>query len=58
MADGTATTPSQREDRTIILAIAQEEYEKIIGIPAKFRAWINENYRHHPELFPETFEEG
>jgi hypothetical protein len=58
MTNGTATTPSQRENRTIILPIAQWEYEKIIGIPAKFRAWIDENYRYHPELFPETFEKG
>jgi len=30
MAPGTATTPSQCEDRTIILPIGQEEYEKIV----------------------------
>ena len=31
MTKGTATTPSQPENRTIILTIGQEEYEKIGG---------------------------
>ena len=30
MTQGTATTPSTREDRTIILPIGQEKYEKIV----------------------------
>jgi hypothetical protein len=41
MATGTATPPPPREDRTIILAINQEEYEQIIPDPSKFRAWID-----------------
>ena len=58
MTNGTATTPSRQEDRTIILPIRQEEYDKIIGSPPKFRAWIDKQYRLNPELFPETFEKG
>ena len=58
MAIGTATTPAPREDRTIILAIHQAEYEQIIVDPPKFRAWIDENYRLNPEIFPATFAKG
>ena len=58
MTTGTATRLPQREDRTIILPIGQEEYDKIIGSPPKFRAWIDKQYRLNPEIFPETFEKG
>ncbi len=58
MTPKTATTPSQRQDRTIILPIDQDQYEKIVAQPAQFRAWIDENYKIHPELFPENFEKG
>ena len=58
MASGTTTTPSRRENRTIILPIGQEEYEKIVSVPQKFRAWIDKQHRLHPELFPGTFGDG
>jgi len=58
MTNGTATTPSQQEDRTIILPIRQDEYEKIVSVFQKFRAWLDQQFRLHPELFPETFEKG
>ena len=58
MAPGTATTPSPCEDRTLILPIGQEEYEKIVPYPQQFRAWIDKHYRWNTELFPETFEKG
>jgi hypothetical protein len=58
MAPGTATTPSQCEDRTIILPIGQEEYEKIVPHPQQFRSWIDKHYRWNAELFPGTFEKG
>ena len=35
MTTGTATTPSNKEDRTIILPISQENYEKIVAHPQK-----------------------
>jgi hypothetical protein len=34
------------------LPIEQEEYN------AKFRAWLGDNYRQHPELFPAEMERG
>jgi hypothetical protein len=55
MTTGTAGKPSQRDKRTIILFITQEEYEQIVLAPQKFRAWIDKNYRLHPEIFPENF---
>ena len=58
MPRGTATTPSTREDRTIILPIGQEQYEKIVTEWPKFRAWIKQEYRLNPEIFPEAFEKG
>lgn len=58
MTHGTATTPSRRQERTIILPVDQDQYDKIVAHPAPFRAWIDENFKLHPELFPETFEDG
>ena len=58
MTQGTATTPSTKEDRTIILTIGQEKYEKIVTEWPKFRAWIKYEYRLNPEIFPEAFEKG
>jgi len=58
MTNGTATTPSHREDRTIILSVQQEEYEQIVTMPQKFRAWIDRQHQLNPELFPATFAQG
>lgn len=41
-----------------ILPITQEEYEKIVPHHAQTRAWIDENYHQHPEIFPIGFERG
>ena len=58
MTKGTATTPSTKEDRTIILPIGQEEYEQIITDGRKFRAWLDKQHRLNPEIFPTAFEKG
>jgi hypothetical protein len=58
MTNGTATTPSHREDRTIILPIGQEEYEQKVADPTRFRAWIDKQYCLNPEIFPEDFKKG
>lgn len=58
MTSGAARKPSPRDNRTIILPIEQEKYEPIVRSPQHFRAWIDSNYRRHPELFPATFEQG
>jgi len=55
MTSGTAGKPSQRDKCTIILPISQDEYEQIVHKPKQFRAWIDKNYRRHPEIFPKNF---
>ena len=55
MTTGTAGKPSQRDKCTIILPMSQEEYEQIVHKPMQFRAWLDKNYRLHPEIFPATF---
>ena len=58
MARGTTTSASQRQNRTIILPISQEQYDRILGDPAKFRQWIDENCEQHPELFSAKMKQG
>ena len=58
MTHGTARKPSLPEDRTIILPIGQEEYEHIVPVWQQFRAWVAQQHRLHPEIFPKTFEKG
>jgi hypothetical protein len=58
MTPETARKPSQRENRTIILPIEQDEYTPIVSAPPKFRAWIDQHSHLNPELFPETFDQG
>jgi len=55
MTSGTAKKPSQRHNRTIILPIEQEKYRQIVSAPQQFRVWIDQNYRLHPEIFPDHF---
>jgi hypothetical protein len=58
MTHETARKPSQRENHTIILPIGQEEYTPIVSAWQPFRAWIDRQFRRHPELFPKIFKEG
>jgi len=52
MATGTATPSSQREDRTIILAIDQEEYEQIIPDPPEISGMARRKLSLEPGNFP------
>jgi hypothetical protein len=58
MASETTTTPSQRQNRTIILPISQEQYDSILNNHEEFHQWIAENYALHPELFPAEMKNG
>jgi hypothetical protein len=58
MTRGTTTPPPQRRNRTIILPIEQEAYQMILNDAVKFRQWLMENYRCHPELFPTEMKHG
>ncbi|MDR1141860.1 MAG: hypothetical protein LBL62_09225 [Planctomycetaceae bacterium] len=40
------------------MPIEQEEYNAILDDNAKFRKWLADNHRQHPELFPAEMERG
>lgn len=54
----TPTRKSASPCRTICLPITEEEYEEIIGDPAKFRQWLEQTHQQSPELFPDAFAQG
>jgi hypothetical protein len=43
---------------TLCLPIDQDPYRDRIDNPVRFRAWLDECFRQHPELFPEAFADG
>ena len=47
-----------RRCSTICLPIDQPSYARVVGDPARFRAWLDGCFRDHPELFPEAFAKG
>lgn len=55
MTRGTTTSPCRQEDRTIIVAVGQEEYGKIVGWPQQFRAWLGCGFRRNPDNYPKPF---
>jgi hypothetical protein len=59
MAKEHATPRVPNGKRTITLPITEEQYEKIIDDPQRFRSeWLDPFYADCPELFPEGFEKG
>jgi hypothetical protein len=43
---------------TLCLPIVQADYEALVDSPAAFRAWVDQAFRDHPELFPDDFAQG
>ncbi|HKB40917.1 MAG TPA: hypothetical protein VKD72_31105 [Gemmataceae bacterium] len=43
---------------TICLPVGKDAYLQLIDDPARFRAWLDDSFRHHPELFPQAFARG
>ena len=43
---------------TICLPADQDTYRHIIDDPGHFRAWLDDSFGRHPELFPEGFAQG
>jgi hypothetical protein len=43
---------------TICLPVGKDDYTGLIGDPDRFRAWLDQSFRDHPELFPEAFARG
>jgi hypothetical protein len=58
MADGLANQSPTRGIRSICVPATEEQYQEVVEDPRLFRAWLLENYRLHPELFPEGFGRG
>jgi hypothetical protein len=51
-------TPKPRGCSTICLPSRPEFYDQIIHDPARFRAWLDQAFGDHPELFPAAFVHG
>lgn len=47
-----------RRCSTICLPIAKDDYNALVGDPARFRTWIDQCFRVWPELFPKAFQNG
>jgi hypothetical protein len=47
-----------RSCSTICLPIGKDAYLDIVADPDCFRAWLNQSFRGHPELFPKAFASG
>ncbi len=43
---------------TICLPIDQNCYPQVVDDPTRFRVWLDNSFRDHPELFPEAFAHG
>ena len=43
---------------TICLPLSKEAYPAIVADPQRFRRWLDQSFREHPELFPEAFAAG
>jgi len=47
-----------RSCSTICLPIGKDAYLDLIDDPGRFRAWLDQAFRDHPELFPQAFAAG
>ena len=47
-----------RSCSTICLPIGQDDYRQLIDHPRRFRSWLDQSFRDHPELFPKDFAKG
>jgi hypothetical protein len=43
---------------TICLPLSKEAYPDLVGDPGRFRRWLDQSFRDHPELFPKAFAQG
>jgi hypothetical protein len=47
-----------RSCSTICLPISKDAYQGLIADPRRFRSWLDQSFRDHPELFPDAFADG
>jgi hypothetical protein len=54
-----AKLPQTARRQVICLAFESEaQYEEFVAAPKQYRAWLNEQFAAHPELFPAAFAQG
>lgn len=47
-----------RSCSTICLPVGNESYLEFVEDPRRFRCWLEQSFRDHPELFPKAFSQG
>src|SRR5437660_11961857 len=52
------TTGSAREPKTICIPCSQQEYERIVDDPVRFREFLDRQIDATPELFPPEIDRG
>jgi hypothetical protein len=52
------TTGPTREPKTICIPCSQQEYERIVDDPARFREFLDRQIEVNPELFPPGIRRG
>ncbi len=58
MALGSAKRSPTRPIRTIFLPCTEEDYATTVKDAKRFRDWVQESFKCHPELFPKSFSQG
>jgi hypothetical protein len=47
-----------RSCSTICLPVGTGAYPDLVADPRRFRRWLDQSFRDHPELFPKAFTHG
>jgi hypothetical protein len=47
-----------RSCSTICLPVSKDAYGDLVADPQRFRSWLDQAFRDHPELFPQSFAQG
>ncbi len=47
-----------RSCSTICLPVSKDAYRDLVADPRRFRSWLDQAFRDHPELFPKAFAQG
>jgi hypothetical protein len=47
-----------RSRSAIWLPVGNDLYLDIVEDPRRFRCWLDQSFRDHPELFPRAFAQG
>jgi hypothetical protein len=58
MANTAANHSPNHTMRTICLPCTEDQYRSLVTDPQAFRAWVQQAFELHPELFPDGFDKG